>query len=108
MLVIKQFNEWMRPWKNKYLSGKIRSAEQVGIGNNVWQSVFTAPLSNAEYNGLFDGSERIYVVSWCGWKDDEGTRGYVFDCQWLQALPKNNNNSYLTSDLIWHSCAITK
>jgi hypothetical protein len=102
MDIIGRFNKWMKPFKDDYLAGKIKSAEEVGVGNNVWQTMQTDPLSEVQFDGLFDGSQRIYVVSWCGWKDNEGIRDSVFDCEWLQALPKQGG------DLVWHSCVVIK
>ncbi len=104
-VVMGQFNKWMQPYQNDYLTGKIKSAEQVNKGDYAFQTVATGPLTDKQFYGLFDGSTRIYIVSWCGWEDSEGKQDSVLNCVWLQRLSKREDNAIHTKDFVWHNCA---
>jgi hypothetical protein len=106
--VIQQFSSSVKTYKADYLSGKLKTTGDVGIGHYVWESYFTKPLSIIEYNGLFNGLTRIYILSYCVWKDSAGTIDSSVSCYWLSPLPKRDNNMYAWDEVAWHMCQTNK
>jgi hypothetical protein len=103
--VIQHFNQLLKPQKEEYLSGKFKNIGEIGIGHYIWQSPYFGPLSEKQCNGLFDGSVRIYILSWCAWKDNEGTQDSALSCLWLSPLPSRDHDIYSKKDnLAWHQC----
>jgi len=91
----------------EYQSG-INVTSELARGDGIWGSVGTDPLSESQSKGLFDGSTRIYVISFCSWQDAGKNTDSSFRCNFLQWLPIKSSNSYTDKDLVWHNCFSNK
>ena len=69
-----KFNKQHSADKKAYFAGKLKGRSEMGAGHNVWGTAISEPLSDKQYNGLFDGSTKVYVVSWGAWEDGKEMR----------------------------------
>jgi hypothetical protein len=104
-IVKSSFEKLLRPIKAQYLSGNPNGVRRsVGHNNGIWGTKGTLPLTQAECQGILDGSLRLYFLSWFAWAKSEngGHKEFDSDCRWLQ--PPVSGDSYTSSTLIWHFC----
>ena len=95
------FDQKISPIRAQYLEGKIKGPEE-GVGQGIWTTVLTHPLTQGELEGILKGTTRIYYVSWLAWTDSEGHKASAYDCRWLQA--HTLAAPYKKEDIVWHFC----
>ena len=102
--VMKVFEEEIIPIRQKYLHGDIQGPE-IGVGKRLRGPITTRPLTADEAQSVWNGTMRIYFVSWWAWTNLRGHRFFSSDCRWLQAstLPRP---SYKKENIVWHYCII--
>ena len=99
-----KFNKEQETLMKQYLAGKLPSSD-LGIGQKVFSTIGTEPpLTDELCKGFFNGSARLYIVSWCAWKDGEGNVDTTSACSWLQILHRKSSNVYSNKDFVWHLC----
>jgi len=59
--------------------------KQLGIGEEVWDTLVVGPFEENEATEFLQGSLRLYAFSLVKWKDPDGNLGTWTQCQWLQA-----------------------
>jgi hypothetical protein len=104
-MVKSSFEKLLKPIKAQYLSGRPYGVRRsVGHNSGIWGTKGTLPLTQADCQGILDGSLPVYFLSWFAWAKSEngGHKEFDADCRWLQ--PPVSGNSYTSSTLIWHFC----
>lgn len=99
--VRRTFNKEVVKVRQAYLSGKVKGSAAEGAGTTLLGLTLTEPLTERQCEGVFDGSVRIYVASWCIWRDSSGRVDTAAHCRWLERLPKRD---YLKEEMRWQDC----
>ncbi len=76
----------------------------VSKGEGPWVTLFLPkesepPLTQAQVDGILQGSYRLYVYAWARWRDAANDLDF---CEWLQ---KPEAKEIDNEKLIWHLCA---
>jgi len=100
-LVQSLFEQQIRAIREDYLAGKIKGPEQ-GIGQGLWTTVLTEPLTQEQVDGILKGTVRIYFVTWLAWSDQQGGKDFSYDCRWLQGYTLKA--PYKEREIVWHYC----
>jgi hypothetical protein len=91
-------------FRKDFLEGKLVGST-VGHGEAVWTTLLANALTLKQYQGLLDGTVRIFIFHWVGWTvspSPKSQKDSFESCTWLQALGSPSN--FTTSALVWHLC----
>jgi hypothetical protein len=72
----------------------------LGVGQNVYRTELTDPLTDKDVREILGGTFRIVVYARSKWKDSEGFDGEMESCEWLQRPTRQLEHQYLA----WHTC----
>jgi hypothetical protein len=96
----KHFTEARKKQLKSDLASKFAGSD-VGVNIPVYRTAVSSALTQAQADGIMDGSGRIYLMVWATWKDSHNQSGKFDACYFLQ---QPSTRTMTSNNAIWHTC----